>query len=574
MDSKAKKILIWGSSVCALVLILFVLLIVSGVLAGKVTYLVDGELYAETSGSSVSKFSLPETPKKEGYSFGGWYTDEKFQESFELNKIGFLGLYLGNLKVYAQFNKHVHTWETRETIKPTCVNTGVKIKVCKDTDCNFVQSTEVVPAKGHNATGATINPHFNDDGSIRRFSFDGKCSECKADISLRNVTADVKFEEVSKADCQGDGEIRYTYKAFGKSFTYKHIVEKKEHVLNGRPISEFYVYDEYVCFGTKGVHLNQNVNYKPACTTTFTGKFVCEDCNKYFDVLVIQPHDDVVTVEKEADCDTVGSAVHVCKACGSRRDVEIPELGHSKTYHLTMGKTSGSFMINCVCAREDCDYVFEDETEKADVQFVTSSLLAASTCGDYGRILHSYNDGDLDISFIELIARLPHTLNGVSVNSFTYDDGSFKFGIPGVKLFAGRIAPKCGERTEDDYYFICEKCEQITPVTVDRRHNYSESVSLKPTCTADGIRTYSCSTCGYSYNESIPKLDHVAVFKNGKRTVVYEKDDEGRIIYTFQESIALPDGYIPKNGDVVKGVYVCDGCNKFFEVDVIVRLAK
>ena len=574
MDSKAKKILIWGSSVCALVLILLILLVVSGVFAGKVTYLVDGEVYAETSGASVGNFSLPDDPEKEGYSFGGWYTDEKFEESFELNKIGFLGFYFGNTKVYAQFDKHVHTFETRETTKPTCLNTGVKIKVCKDPDCNFIQSTEVVPAKGHDASGATINPHFNDDGSIRRFSFDGKCSVCKADLSLRNVTADVKSEEVIKADCQADGEIRYTYKAYGKSFTYRHVVEKKEHTLNGKPISEFYVYDEYVRFGTEGVHLNQTVTSKPVCTTTFSGKYVCEECNKYFDVLVMQPHNDTVDVVEPANCDTDGREVHSCKTCGSIRFVDIPALGHSKFYYLTMVKSNGSFMINCDCAREDCDYVFEEETEKADMQFVASSLLAYATCGDYGRILHSYNDGDLDISFLELTARLPHTLNGVSVDNFTYSDGSFRFGIPGVKLFAGRTAPKCGERTEDDYYFICEKCEQITPVTVDRRHDYSSSVTLKPTCTADGVREYSCTTCDYSYTESIPKLDHVAVFKNGERVEVYKKDDEGHIIYTFQEGIALPDGYVPKNGEIVKGVYVCDGCKKFTEADVIIRLAK
>ena len=38
-------------------------------------------------------------------------------------------------------------------------------------------------------------------------------------------------------------------------------------------------------------------------------------------------------------------------------------------------------------------------------------------------------------------------------------------------------------------------------------HSYTSSVTKQPTCTATGVRTYTCS-CGDSYTESIPKISH------------------------------------------------------------------
>ncbi|MBQ5996048.1 MAG: S-layer homology domain-containing protein [Clostridia bacterium] len=39
-------------------------------------------------------------------------------------------------------------------------------------------------------------------------------------------------------------------------------------------------------------------------------------------------------------------------------------------------------------------------------------------------------------------------------------------------------------------------------------HSYTNKVTKQATCTADGVRTYTCSTCGYSYTETINKLGH------------------------------------------------------------------
>lgn len=39
-------------------------------------------------------------------------------------------------------------------------------------------------------------------------------------------------------------------------------------------------------------------------------------------------------------------------------------------------------------------------------------------------------------------------------------------------------------------------------------HSYTSSVTKNPTCSEEGVRTYTCSSCGASYTEAIAKVDH------------------------------------------------------------------
>lgn len=39
-------------------------------------------------------------------------------------------------------------------------------------------------------------------------------------------------------------------------------------------------------------------------------------------------------------------------------------------------------------------------------------------------------------------------------------------------------------------------------------HSYTSSVTKNPTCTEEGVRTYTCTSCGVSYSEAIAKVDH------------------------------------------------------------------
>ncbi len=59
---------------------------------------------------------------------------------------------------------------------------------------------------------------------------------------------------------------------------------------------------------------------------------------------------------------------------------------------------------------------------------------------------------------------------------------------------------------------VCKNCPASKTMTLpvvipDHTHVYTEKVTTKATCTAGGIKTFTCS-CGHSYTESIPKAPH------------------------------------------------------------------
>ena len=52
----------------------------------------------------------------------------------------------------------------------------------------------------------------------------------------------------------------------------------------------------------------------------------------------------------------------------------------------------------------------------------------------------------------------------------------------------------------------CGKKEKRSIEKLD--HDYSSKVTTEPTCTAEGVKTYTCSGCNGTYTEAIAKIDH------------------------------------------------------------------
>ena len=67
-------------------------------------------------------------------------------------------------------------------------------------------------------------------------------------------------------------------------------------------------------------------------------------------------------------------------------------------------------------------------------------------------------------------------------------------------------APTC---TEDGVRtYTCGCGDVITQTLKALGHDYTSEVTQEATCSAAGVRTYTCSRCGYSYTESISQLAH------------------------------------------------------------------
>ena len=58
--------------------------------------------------------------------------------------------------------------------------------------------------------------------------------------------------------------------------------------------------------------------------------------------------------------------------------------------------------------------------------------------------------------------------------------------------------------------YTCKRCGDSyrTAYTPAKEHNYTAQITTEPTCTAEGVKTFTCTDCGKSYTEPVAKLAH------------------------------------------------------------------
>ena len=80
---------------------------------------------------------------------------------------------------------------------------------------------------------------------------------------------------------------------------------------------------------------------------------------------------------------------------------------------------------------------------------------------------------------------------------------STKLNLEGVKHYYYR-ADHPQEKIPDDYPYW--RYEDGVPTLI--KHHYTVATTKQPTCTATGVKTYTCSDCNFSYTETIPASGH------------------------------------------------------------------
>ena len=67
--------------------------------------------------------------------------------------------------------------------------------------------------------------------------------------------------------------------------------------------------------------------------------------------------------------------------------------------------------------------------------------------------------------------------------------------------------PECTEHVDANTDYVCDNCGAELEKPAEHTHEYSSEVTTAATCTADGVKTFTCS-CGDSYTEAIPATGH------------------------------------------------------------------
>ena len=177
---------------------------------------------------------------------------------------------------------------------------------------------------------------------------------------------------------------------------------------------------------------------------------------------------------------------------------------HSYEYTLEQGD-GDTFTLKGVCS------VCGDETTKEGITDVTSEVVEEATCTSAGVLRYTYADiaSGNTVSFDAVIPMMPHTLGGEYITEYEDENGRVPSSLEGLTEFMGEEA-ECGE--EPVYgrgHYMCEVCGELAYADTYKEHSYSTStVTKNPTCTEEGVRTYTCDDCGGTYTEAIDPIGH------------------------------------------------------------------
>lgn len=394
-------------------------------------------------------------------------------------------------------NKIEHNYNPGNIVKyPTCTTTGIREVVCST--CGNIK-TEEIKALGHDMTGKRKEPTCTQTG--------------------------VSFETCRRCGHSNNGT---TIPALGHDYQSTVI----------KPTCQHEGYTEKTCIRCGNV---QKTNIVPATNHQYN----------------------VWTVVKSATCTAAGERISMCVHCGYQIKETDPALGHNMKQKENPATCEQSGMKYKECAR--CLIRIEETIINALGHSYTTKVIAptclaegytlkeCTRCGQSTRtnltakIPHKYvswtvtkqptcmESGTKQASCAmcntiatENIAPAGHQYKQVSVGATCTNGGSAykecsachdrtpeEFVPPlGHDWIEKVIAPTC--KNEGYTQRTCKRCahEETANRVPAVAHNPSSWTTTKePTCTADGLRSATCSMCHQALSEKIPALGHNYVIR-------------------------------------------------------------
>lgn len=387
-----------------------------------------------------------------------------------------------------------HAWdEGKITQEQSCDNPEITTYTCTRSNCRKKKQVETKPALGHTW----------DEGKITK---EATCSETGVKTYTCSRCGGTKTEEIPKT---------------------KHDYE--EHVVKAPTCTEKGV-SYYVCKNcglttsrrqTPATgHIHTEVRNQKDATYKeegYTGDTYCKDCGKKLETGTVIPK----LVEKEHDygewvldqaptCKKYGARHRICKNCGDREVDVLDKVDH--TWEL-VSTTPATCTIG------------EIQHYKCSVCGETKDVTLSNPLGE-----HSWDNGK------------------VTKEATCTEDGEKTYTCTVCNTTKTEVIPATGHQhkevrnakkatcTEDGYTgdTYCKDCgAKLESGTVINKlgHTWDNGVITKEaTETEEGIKTYTCSICGDTKTEAIPKKDHT--WDEGKVTKKVTCTEDGLKVYT------------------------------------------
>lgn len=453
-----------------------------------------------------------------------------------------------------------HTWGNDITTKqPTCTTPGEKTFTCTVEGCNATK-TEKIEATGHNLyhhayvaptcekdgkkeywTCITCQNDFGDaegktpvdkkDMVIPQLSHDYESKwswywdglhynatltlTCKNDNSHTKSNTDANTTPDRKPDCGKEVVITYTAKVVidGKEYT-------STATRTAQPTGEH----------TPAEAVREN---EVAATCAKEGSYdevvyctVCEkEISREHKTIAKLPHTPGEAVREnvvDSTCAAEGSYDEVvyCSKCNkelSREEKTDPATGkHTFTNYVSNNDATctadGTETAKC----DECGVAVDTRTEAGSKKAHTygpwtitveptteakgEAKHTCTVCGheetvEIPQLPTSENPGDGTWTLSEEAAP---TCTETGKNVYTSEYGTVEVVVPAL----GHDYAEAWTAGDDNHWHVCTRCDAIDG---EDAHDYDDGVvTVEPTATAEGTRTYTCQTCGHSYDVAIP----------------------------------------------------------------------
>ena len=412
-------------------------------------------------------------------------------------------------------NGHTEAAAVKENSVPaTCEQDGSYDNVVYCSVCGEELSREsvTVPAKGHKRTVVIENQTFSTCTENGTYDKVTKCSVCGYEYSRETVTLDTTEHDTERvvtkeATCTEGGTTESVCKICGTHIGDISLTDPLDH--------------DY-----------EETEVDPTCTEEGYTLYTCTRCgDSYKDNFVSSNGHtpDSGTVTKEPTCTEKGTKTYVCTVCGETLlNDDIEETGHKnwdiKPIAATC-ETIGYTKYHC----NDCgyEYIIENSQPTGHSIKVDVTTTKEATCtkeGNNDKVYSCTKCGEVLKTEHIAIPKAKHRYNKKNTKATCTEQGysTFTCSVCGDE-YRGEITP-CKGHTEVDVSAVpatcietgltagkkCSVCgvilekQEDTP-TVD--HTWNKGVITKqPTVDETGVKTYTCTYCGDTKTEKIPKL--------------------------------------------------------------------
>lgn len=439
-----------------------------------------------------------------------------------------------NYEEYEWIEPLGHEWSKKGTVtqEQSCENPEITTYKCERTDiwpaCKATKQVETKPALGHTW----------DEGKVTK---EATCSETGVKTYTCTRCGGTKTEEIPKtkhnyeehvetpATCTSRGVSYYVCKNCGLT------TSKKQTPATG--------------------HIHTEVRNKKDATYTddgYTGDTYCKDCSKKLETGTMIPK----LVEKEHDygewvfdqaptCKKYGVRHRICKNCGDREVDVLDKVDHSWELVSTTPATCTIGEIQhykCSVCGETKDVTLSNPL--GEHSWDNGKVTKEATCTEDGE--KTYTCTVCNTTKTEVIPATGHqhkevrnakkatcTEDGYTGDTYCTDCNT--------KLESGTVVNKLGhtwdngvitkEATETEEgvkTYTCKTCGETKTekIPVTSHHLDQGTITKKATCTENGEKTYHCTDadCDKTYVETIPATGHQHTEVRDKKEVTCEED--------------------------------------------------